>query len=89
MADDQKEEVRTEGKNCYLAVAFMILGLDTRSRYGRLIKELENNYLMGENNYPVTVTGAYGLTHAISCEESDRIAYRLPTWTTAESMAKM
>ncbi len=59
LTEAQKDEVRIEGKNRYLAVAF-ILGSD-RSRYGRLIEELENSYLMGENNYPVTVTGAYGL----------------------------
>ena len=43
----------------YLAVAFL-LGAD-RSRYGRLIEDLENDFLQGRNNFPTTLTGAYSL----------------------------
>ena len=53
------EHVCNTAQARYLAVAF-ILGSD-RSRYGRLIENLENDYLQGQNNYPVTVTGAYNL----------------------------
>jgi Zinc knuckle len=43
----------------YLAVAFM-LGAD-RTRYGKLIEDLENSYLQGQSNYPKTVTEAYNV----------------------------
>ena len=42
-----------------MAVA-CILGSDRR-RYGRLIEELENRYLMGQDFYPKTLTAAYNL----------------------------
>ncbi len=41
------------------AVAFL-LGCD-RSQYGRLIEDLENNFLQGCNHYPGTVAKAYNL----------------------------
>lgn len=43
----------------YLAVAFL-LGSD-RTRFGRLIEKLENDYLQGQNNYPHTLAAAYNL----------------------------
>jgi hypothetical protein len=59
MDDDEEEDVKREGKERYLAVAFL-LGSD-RSRFGRLLENLENNFLQGQNNYPATVTAAYSL----------------------------
>jgi hypothetical protein len=59
MSEAEKEEVEKEAQGRYLAVAF-VLGAD-RLRYGRLIENLENDYLQGQNNYPTTVTAAYNL----------------------------
>jgi hypothetical protein len=42
-----------------IAVAF-ISNAD-KTRYGRLLEDLRNNYLMGQDNYPKTLTGAYNL----------------------------
>ena len=46
----QKDDLKKEGQSHYLAVAFL-LGSD-RSRFGRLIENLENDYLQGQKNYP-------------------------------------
>ena len=50
---------KNQAKELYLAVAFL-LGSD-RSRYGKLIENLENEYLQGMNNYPKTVDAAFSL----------------------------
>ena len=50
---------KKDAQDRYLAVAFL-LGSD-RSRYGKLIENLENEFLQGRNNYPKTVTSAYNL----------------------------
>ena len=42
-----------------MAVAFL-LGCD-RSRYGRLIEDLENDFLQGNDHYPSTVAGVNNL----------------------------
>ena len=59
MSEIKKKEVEKEAQGRYLAVAF-VLGAD-RQRYGRLIENLENDYLQGQNNYPSTITAAYNL----------------------------
>jgi len=59
MTKAQGDALSKTAQERYLAVAFL-LGSD-RSRYGRLIKNLENDYLQGTNHYPTTVTGAYNL----------------------------
>ena len=51
------EQVITQG--IYLGTAF-ILGAD-RARYGKLVENLENDFLQGRDGYPVTLTGAYNL----------------------------
>jgi hypothetical protein len=51
--------VQTVAKERYLAVA-CLLGAD-RTRYGWLIKDLENQYLLGNDNYPNTLDETYGL----------------------------
>jgi hypothetical protein len=42
-------------------VAYGILVRADRDRYGKLIKEIENDYLKGHNNCPKTPTEAYNL----------------------------
>jgi hypothetical protein len=42
-------------------VAYGILVCADRSRYGKLIEEIENDFLMGNNNYPKMPTEAYNL----------------------------
>lgn len=50
---------KSEAQDRYLAVAF-ILGSD-RLRYGKLIENLENDYLQGRNSYPQNLTASYNL----------------------------
>jgi hypothetical protein len=57
--EDEKQEMRLEARERYLAVAF-IMGADKR-RYSGLIRDIENNYLTGDNKYPKNVTAAYNL----------------------------
>jgi hypothetical protein len=42
-------------------VAYGILVRADRSRFGKLIEEIENDFLKGNNDYPVTPTEAYNL----------------------------
>ncbi len=65
MIAEQREDLHQQAKSRYLAVAF-ILG-SGRSRFGRLIENLENDYLQGRCNYPTTVTSAYNLL--TNCKE--------------------
>jgi hypothetical protein len=37
-----------------------MLGSD-KARFGRLLENLENDYLQGHNNYPTSITAAYNL----------------------------
>lgn len=55
----QKLALKKKAKERYLATAF-ILGAD-RSRYGRLIEEMENSFIKGKDEYPTTLTDAYNL----------------------------
>jgi hypothetical protein len=50
---------KSEAQDRYLAVAF-ILGSD-RTRYGKLIENLENDFLQGRNSYPKNLTASYNL----------------------------
>ena len=55
-----KRDAKKEAKEAYMAMAF-ISGAN-RIKYGRLIEELEDSYLKGnENEYPKTVIDAYNL----------------------------
>ena len=55
-----KREAKTEAKEAYMAMAFISGANSIKCR--RLIEELENSYLKGnENEYPETVTDAYNL----------------------------
>jgi hypothetical protein len=42
-------------------VAYGLLVRADRERYGKLIKEIENDFLKGHNDYPKTPTEAYNL----------------------------
>ena len=59
MTEAQTKEVQAESCEQYLAVAFLLSA--NRTQYGKLIEDLENDYLQGRNNYPTTVTSAYHL----------------------------
>ena len=55
----QEEAAETEGIQWYLALAFL-MGSD-RSRFGRLLEKLENDFTAGNDNYPKTLTDAYNM----------------------------
>jgi hypothetical protein len=59
MSADEVEENKKDAQGRYLAVAFL-LGAD-RNRYGKMVEDLENDFLQGQNNYPRTLTAAYHL----------------------------
>jgi hypothetical protein len=60
----QVAESSNTGKGKYLAIA--LLRESDRSRYGRMLDDLQNQYLNGYNNYPDSVTAAYHLlTHYV------------------------
>ena len=50
---------RRAARQRYLATAFL-LGAD-RNRYGKLIEDLENDFIQGEDKYPKTIEAAYRL----------------------------
>ena len=52
-------EARIVSKNKYLGMA-LILGA-CRKRYGKLLTELQNDYMKGNNNYPGNVVKEYNL----------------------------
>jgi hypothetical protein len=55
----QTATLRTEVKDRYLATAFL-LGAE-RSKYGKLVENLENDFLQGHDNYPKTLDHTYKL----------------------------
>eukprot|EP00978_Attheya_sp_CCMP212_P038031 scaffold184587_cov28-Attheya_sp.AAC.1 len=55
----QELALRQAARQHYLAVAF-IFNSD-RNRFGRLLENLENDYLLGDDNYPKSLTSAYNL----------------------------
>ena len=57
--EDQEEAAETEGTQWYLALAFL-MGSD-RSRFGRLLEKLENDFTAGNDNYLKTLTDAYNM----------------------------
>jgi hypothetical protein len=57
--DEQRREAREQIVD--KKVVYGILVRADRNRYGKLIEEIENDYLMGNNNYPKTPTEAYNL----------------------------
>ena len=59
MNDQQLTELKAEVLERFTAVAFLI-GADC-APCGRLVENMENDFLQGQNNYPKTVSGAYHL----------------------------
>ena len=55
----QEEAAETQGIEWYLALAFL-MGSD-RSRFGRLLEKLENDFTAGHDNYPKTLTDTYNM----------------------------
>ena len=55
----QEEAAEIQGIEWYLALAFL-MGSD-RSRFGRLLEKLENDFTAGHDNYPKTLTDAYNM----------------------------
>ena len=55
----QKDAAEIQGIEWYLALAFL-MGSD-RSRFGRLLEKLENDFTAGHDNYPKTLTNAYNM----------------------------
>ena len=59
LADTDKEEILKKAEDKYIATAFMFGA--SRSRYGSLIVDLQNAYVMGEDKFPATLTEAYNM----------------------------
>ena len=59
MTIQQKTALEKEAQGMYLAIAFLLNS--DRNKYGKLIEDLENSYLHGEDKYPKTVTSAYNI----------------------------
>ncbi|KAI2493199.1 hypothetical protein MHU86_21348 [Fragilaria crotonensis] len=74
MTEAQANEVKDKTTARSTAMAFL-LGSD-RSRYGRLIEDLENDFLQGRNHYPGTVLEAFNL---IANWKQERTGWRAPT----------
>jgi hypothetical protein len=55
----QVEKANSAIKKRFLAVAFM--GASDKVRFGKLLEDLENDYMKGSNNYPTMVTPAYNI----------------------------
>ena len=55
----QEDAAEIQGIEWYLALAFL-MGSD-RSRFGRLLEKLENDFTAGHDNYPKTLTDAYNM----------------------------
>ena len=59
MSTQQKDEVNKEAQGMYLAVTFIVNS--NKGKYGKLLEDLDNSYLQGDDKYPRTITGAYNL----------------------------
>jgi hypothetical protein len=57
--EQQRREARERIQN--KKIAYGILVRADRTRYGKLIEEVENDFLKGHDNYPKTPTEAYNL----------------------------
>jgi hypothetical protein len=57
--EQQKTEARERIQN--KTITYGILVRADRTRYGKLIEEVENNFLKGHDDYPKTPTEAYNL----------------------------
>jgi hypothetical protein len=78
---DELAVATRRAKERYLAVAF-VLGSD-RVRYGRLIEDLENSFIQGNDKYPTEVTEAYNLL--LHWKQDPRFVARGKPFTTVET----
>ena len=69
----QEEAAETEGTQWYLALAFL-MGSD-RSRFGRLLEKLKNDFTAGNDNYPKTLTDAYNML--LEWKDNPRLLMRM------------
>ena len=75
MTDEEEKQMKEKATGRSTAMAFL-LGCD-RSRYGRLIEDLENDFLHGrDRHYPNTIGEAYDL---LTYWKQERSAWRAPT----------
>lgn len=74
LSPEQRKNVTEETTARSTAMRFL-LGCD-RSRYGKLIEDLENDFLQGRNNYPKTVVAAYNLL--TNWKQENRAGWRAP-----------
>ena len=72
---EQLKKIQEDTVTRSTAIAFL-LGCD-RSRYGKLVEDLENDFLQGRNNYPTTVVAAYNLL--TNWKQENRSGWRTPT----------
>ena len=56
---DEKRGLADDVEQRSMAVAFILCA--DRLRFGKLVEDMENNYLQGNNKYPTTVSAAYHL----------------------------
>jgi Reverse transcriptase (RNA-dependent DNA polymerase)/Zinc knuckle len=56
---ERHKDIVNATKEKYLACAFLLSS--DRTRYGKLIEDLENNYIQGVDKYPKTLNDAYSL----------------------------
>ena len=56
---DEMENARNEAKERYIRYVFVYSA--DRTRYGRLIEDLENSYTQGDNKYPKMLMRAFNL----------------------------
>jgi hypothetical protein len=57
MTSDEKKAIDEEVVERFIAIT-LLMGADRR-RYGRLLDNLENEFVAGHDNYPKTLTDAY------------------------------
>ena len=57
MTSDEKKSIDEEVVERFMAIT-LLMGAD-RTRYGRLLDNLENEFVAGHDNYPKTLTDAY------------------------------
>lgn len=55
----QLNVARKKAKEAFLSMAFILLA--DRNRYAKLVEELENDYVKGNDHYPTDLTEAYNL----------------------------
>ena len=59
LSDGAKEVYLKMARDQYLAISFLLGG--TRSRYGQLVADLQNSYILGKDKYPKDLEEAYDM----------------------------